>query len=82
MPTQTPDGAEGVQMFGGQQWSRQLADEFLQQSRGVVRTDLIPTERTPVKRLLQLLLKNLQQTHHQPRERHDNTFTNYTHHIR
>lgn len=61
-PSRTSDSAEGVEVFGGQQRRRQLTDELLEQRRGVVRTDLVPVERTAVKRVLQLLLQDLRGT--------------------
>lgn len=62
IPTHTSDGAEGVEVFGGQQRRREFTDELLEQSGGVIRTDLVPAERTAVKRVLQLLLQHLRPT--------------------
>jgi len=57
--SRTSDGAEGVEVFSGQQRRREFTDQLLEQSGGVVRTDLVPAERTAVKRDLQLLLQHL-----------------------
>ena len=55
----TSDGAEGVDVFGGEQGSRQLPDELLQQRCSIVRIHLIPAELSRVETGFQLLLQQL-----------------------
>lgn len=58
-PSLTSDGAEGVEVLGGQQGGRQLSDELLEQRRRVVGADLVPADVARVEVALQVLLQQL-----------------------
>lgn len=55
----TSDGAEGVEVLGGEQGGRQLPDELLEQRRGVVGAHLVPADVARVEVGLQVLLQQL-----------------------
>lgn len=55
----TSDGAEGVEVLGGEQRSGQFPDELLEQRRGVVWTHLVPADLPRVEVGLQVLLQQL-----------------------
>lgn len=55
----TSDGAEVVEVLGGEQRGGQLPDELLEQRRGVVGTHLVPADLTRVEVGLQVLLQQL-----------------------
>lgn len=55
----TSDGAEGVQVLGGEQRGRKFPDKLLQQRCGVVGTHLVPAHRARVEVGLQVLLQQL-----------------------
>lgn len=56
----TSDGAEGVDVFGGEQGSGQLPDELLQQRGSIVGAHVVPAEVSRVETGFQLLLQQLQ----------------------
>lgn len=56
----TSDGAEGVEVLGGEQRSGQFADELLEQRGSVVCTHFIPADLPQVEVGLQVLLQQLQ----------------------
>lgn len=58
-PPLTSDGAEVVEVLGGEQRGGQLPDELLEQRCGVVRTHLVPADLTCVEVGLQVLLQQL-----------------------
>lgn len=55
----TSDGAEGVEVFGGEQRSRKLADELLEQRSSIVWTHVVPVDLPWVEVGLQVLLQQL-----------------------
>lgn len=55
----TSDSAEGVDVFGGEQGSRQFPDELLEQRGSIVWIHLVPAELSRVETGLQLLLQQL-----------------------
>lgn len=56
----TSHGAEGVEVFCGEQRIRQVPDELLEQRSGIVRAHFIPVEASRVEVGLQVLLQQLQ----------------------
>lgn len=58
-PLLTSDGAEGVEVLGGEQGGRQLPDELLEQRRRVVGAHLVPAHVARVEVGLQVLLQQL-----------------------
>ena len=55
----TSDGAEGVEVLGGEQRGRKLPDELLEEGGGVVGADLVPDHAPGVEGGLQGLLQQL-----------------------
>lgn len=53
----TSDSTEGVDVFGGEQGSRQLPDKLLKQRSSIIRIHLIPAEMSWVETGFQLLLQ-------------------------